>query len=277
MTKQNKRREKVQQLYTQLDEGVSRFIDSEAWKQFLAFQSRFHRYSFNNAVLIWAQRPDASLVAGFNQWKKMGRNVKKGERSIQILAPLIRKEEDETGEEVHRVYGYKYVCVFDVSQTEGEQLPSIADPLTTSTDPGRLLYDALRQVITIPVAEENIPGDSCQGYYSPAEHRIALRKGLATDQAAKTLCHEYVHSLLHHKDAEAVPPEARECVAEGTAYVVANYFGLDTSEYSFGYVASWSDGDKDYIRTVGTEIQKTAATIIDRVENALHDEQQAVA
>ncbi|SFV03618.1 ArdC-like ssDNA-binding domain-containing protein [Alicyclobacillus macrosporangiidus] len=271
--------EKVQELYERLVSGVAQVYDSATWKEVLAVQSRFHNYSFNNTFLIWLQMPTATRVAGFHTWKELGRHVKKGEKALKIFAPLIKtvtvEENEEDGAEQpvtrQRLCGFRVVNVFDVSQTEGKPLPSLTEELTGNSEVAAKLLEALQHVIDVPVSFAET--GKAKGYYDPSAHRIVIKPGMATDQTAKTLIHEYVHSLLHHKDSDRKEKRRSqvEAEAEGTAYVVANYFGLDTSDYSFGYVASWAHEENgvELVQKVGTTIQQTANTIITALEAQL--------
>ncbi|NMF01142.1 ArdC family protein [Aneurinibacillus aneurinilyticus] len=181
----------VETLFEQLVEGVQRFYSSDTWKAFLTFQSKFYTYSFSNVVLIWMQCPHASHVAGFTKWKEMNRRVKKGEKAIRILAPLMAKQKDkETGEEKKVIIGFWAVSVFDVSQTEGAPLPQLCSELTGNNDTLAAFYQALKSIIDIPVKEEDIAGGA-KGYYHIKEEYIAVKKDLDLQNKCKTLIHEY--------------------------------------------------------------------------------------
>lgn len=268
--------ETVEKLFGQLVEGVKGFYSSDTWKEFLIVQSKFHSYSFSNTVLIMMQLPYASRVAGFNAWKELGRNVKKGEKALKILAPLIGKKIDEdTQEEEKVIYGFKYVNVFDVSQTEGKALPSLCEELKGNDEALQEFYETAKTIIKIPVIEKEIQGGA-KGYYHIEEDYIAVKKSASYEHKCKTLIHEYVHSILHSKEAErrdSLTQGEREIEAEGTSFVVCHYFGLDTSEYSFPYCASWNGSEKDIerIRKAGDIIQKTAHRIIEEIETARKD------
>lgn len=264
----------VRQAYETLVQGVNSVLTSEAWKEFLKFHSRFHNYSFNNTLLIYFQRPDATLVAGYKTWQSMGRYVKKGEKGIKILAPLIGKKKIETedGEEKEVTFlkGFKVVSVFDICQTDGKELPTICKHLEGDSDAAKKLWDALLNIINIPIGEEDMD-QSVNGYYSPKDDRIALRKGLSLNQKVKTLIHEYVHSKLDREDSEIKQARNQaEVVAESVAFIVASHYGLDTSEYSFGYVTIWAGAEVEEILKVGDLIQKTASDIIEKVNISLN-------
>lgn len=284
--------EKVQDLMNQLEQGVAGIYTSEQWKQVLQMQASFHSYSFNNMLLIWLQMPTATRVAGFHTWKQLGRYVKKGEKGLQIFAPLIKKfeteKENETGEMEkitnRKLYGFRIVTVFDISQTEGKPLPNPVVLYEQGDDEeAEKLLKALSEVITIPVSyasktEDPILEGGALGYYTPSRHDIVLRDDLSTYRTLTTLVHEYVHSLLHHKNSNRKEKTRgqREAEAEGTAYVVCTYFGLDTSAFSFGYVAQWAHDDKgiELIQEIGNTIQTTARDIIQDIEGKLNKAEQ---
>ncbi len=268
------------ELVEQLTEGIARLTTSEDWKRFLDVQSRFHRYSFANALLIGAQRPGATRVAGFHTWRRMGRSVRKGERALWILAPLVyRRSRDgdagdgdgggggagggggrPAGERVIR--GFKWVPVFDADQTEGDELPAACHRLA-GDDPGGLYaeLEALAHSIGFSVESCALAG-GVNGDCSHDLSRIRVEVANAPAQRAKTLAHEIAHALLHQSFDDRWLAELE---AESTAYVVCAARGLDTGDYSFGYCASWAAGGERAvaaIRACGERIQRTAATIL---------------
>lgn len=272
-TENTKTNEKLDQVMEQLEAGVRAVYMSEKYAEYLRFMGTFHDYSVNNIILIWSQCPGASLVAGFKAWKeKHSRTVKKGEKAIRILAPCphkmtITETDPTTGEKVQkevRWNTYRPVCVFDVSQTEGAPLPSLVDPLTGSMERFQELFARLQAVSPVPVAFEDIKS-SAHGYFSPAENRIAIRAGMSEEQTIKTTVHEIAHARLHAKDAEQADAarHVKEVQAESVAFVVCNALGLDTSEYSFGYVAGWAEGQDAKDLTANLDvIKKTASELI---------------
>lgn len=270
---------KAKKAYENLLRGVEDLINSGRWAEYLRFQAKFYNYSCNNTILILMQCPHASRVAGFNTWKQLGRYVKKGEKAIKILAPLTYKKmvEDEKGnrEEKTVVRGFRVVNVFDISQTEGEELPEICTPLAGDSEDAAILFAALKEVIEIDISEEEIPG-SAHGYYDLGNDRIALEIKNALNHKAKTLVHEYVHAMLDGKSSNLQQSRKEaEIVAESVAYIVSHYFGLDTSSYSFGYVAAWSGADPKEILKKGELIQRTAGKIIEQVEEMVKKLKQA--
>lgn len=230
-----------------LDAGVRDLFASDRWKNYLDFLSRFHRYSANNTIAIYLQRPTASLVASFSDWRRKGRNVKKGEHGIKILAPHTVKDVDDDTGEIKQRLGFHIAYCFDVSQTDGKDLPEgPAHQLTGTVDGFARIWDTLLAVSPVPVSVEPITDCEANGYYSPADQRIVVRDGLAELQHVKTAIHEIAHAMLHAKGAEEADADrsTREVQAESVAYVVCRALGLDTSDYSFGYVAGWS-ADKE--------------------------------
>lgn len=258
-----------------LTEGIARLASSDRWAEWLAVQSRFHRYSFGNTLLIFMQRPDATRVAGFRAWQGMGRQVAKGEKAIWILAPVTRKAADvetearpDVPDDKRRVLvAFKPACVFDISQTYGEELPSPCSRLDGDDPQGH--YDHLvgvAQSLGFSVVDHEFSGGT-NGDCSHTEHRIRIESRNSPLQRVKTLAHEIAHALLHEKyDNRALA----ELEAESTAFVICQSLGLDSSDYSFGYVANWAGGGDEAIvgiRASGERIQKAAATVLQALEN----------
>ncbi|HRC81764.1 MAG TPA: ArdC-like ssDNA-binding domain-containing protein [Sedimentibacter sp.] len=275
----------VKEIMEKLEHGIKETMESEKWKNFLRVQSLFHKYSFNNAMLIYMQRPDATLVAGYQTWKnKFQRNVIRGEKGISILAPCPYKYEievevknKETGEKEMQkktVEGirFKKVTVFDVKQTEGKPLPEICNELQGNSVNSLKIINAIKNISDVPVVEKDI--DLGKGYYNRAENIIVIKKDMSLDQTAKTLIHEYAHSQLHNTDETAILDKpTKEVQAESVAYIVANKFGIDTSEYSFEYLANWSSGkDLKELKESFNLIQKTASDIIEKIEKEIEKE-----
>jgi hypothetical protein len=280
---------KVREAVELLDTGVERILDGEEFKRYLAFAARFHRYSANNSLLILVQRPGATRVAGYRRWRELGRQVRRGEAGIRILAPIFRTVEDEeSGEKARILCSFKVVKVFDVSQTD--PVPG-ADPLPEKPRPAALpgcspaahtLAQSLARLCEVEGLELRESGEEldalypgANGLYSPGGRLILLRETLAGDQKAKSLTHELAHHLLH-RDARALETErpTLEVEAEGTAYAVLSYFGVDASDYSFAYVAHWAE-QKEVVKAVLSSIQKTAREIIEAVEDGASEEKVA--
>ena len=260
--------EYTKKMMAKLEQGVEETFKSGKFQDWLNFQAKFHKYSYCNTILIFTQRPEASRVAGFSTWKDMGRFVKKGEKAIKILAPIFKKvKNEETDEEKQVLVAFKVVNVFDVAQTDGKELPDICKEIRTSSEVADQIIDGLFQVAKekgIPV-ETYETGDA-HGWYQPREHRIGL-KNAAADQFAKTFLHEMAHAMTWEKGQAYAEGEL---IAEGTAYVVAQYFGLESGSYSFEYVAAWaSRAEAEALKKVASTIQKTSDALINRLENAV--------
>lgn len=279
MVEAESQRVTVGDLVSKLEAGVKEVTTSDGWRQYLELQSRVHSYSLGNTLLIMMQRPDATMVGGFHFWLSVGRHVRKGEHGIRILAPIVTRKpatndgNDNTGDgdsEERLVRGFRTVTVFDISQTDGDPLPDHpCQKLTTDSERGQWLFSKLLDIANtdgIAVRTDAEDLGAANGAYYPSAHTIAIAVGLSVDQKAKTLCHELAHSILHRQTDK--PRAEQEAEAEGTAFVVAAWAGLDTSAYSLGYVAEWAshkDGPA-MVKRVGGTIQKTASTIIDKLE-----------
>ena len=273
------RKAELDEAMERLDEGVREVFESGKWERYLEVMSRFHRYSANNSLLIAMQMPTATVVASYTDWKrKFGRQVRKGERGIRILAPGFyrRKVEDEDGDEavVERLAGFRLASTFDVSQTDGEPLPQIAELLDGSVERYEQVMGAIEAASPVPVSFEEMPA-GVNGFFSRAERRIAIRPGMSQAQTVKTAIHELAHSRMHDFDG-ATPPEdlpdraTREVQAESVAFVVASHYGLDTGGYSFGYVAGWASGrELEELKASMGAISETAHGIIEDIDAAL--------
>ena len=296
--------EKLKEITDRLEQGIAELFDSERYREYLKVMSKFHNYSFNNTLLIAMQKPDASLVAGFSAWKNnFGRNVMKGQKGIKIIAPSpfkIRQEVEKidphtqkpiigkdgkpvTEEKEVKIPAYKVVSVFDVSQTEGKELPDIAvDELTGDVDRYKDFFAALEKTSPVPIAFENIGGGS-HGYYHLEDKRIAINEGMSELQTLKTAIHEIAHAKLHDIDLNAPKDEqprvdrrTREVEAESVAYTVCQHYGFDTSDYSFGYVAGWSSGrELSELKSSLETIRSAAAEIINSIDENLAELQKA--
>ena len=252
-----------------LAEGVLALTDSERWATHLEVQGRFHHYSFNNAMLIGAQDPGATRVAGFATWKKLGRSVIRGEKAIWILAPVVgRPVRNADGEERRPIHGFRPVAVFDVAQTEGDELPVVCRNLE-GDDPDAWFTALTGRAVDLGYRVEltELAG-STNGDCSFARRRIRVECRNQPAQRVKTLAHELAHALLHETTEDR--PLA-ELEAESTAFVVCRTLGLDSSEYSFGYVACWAGGGPEAITRItasGAAIQRAAAVILDGLDTA---------
>lgn len=306
MAEQEKKtnQERIKEITESIEAGIRALFESGTYQSYLTTMSRFHKYSVNNTVLIHMQKPDATLVAGFNAWKnKFGRHVKKGEKGIQILAPAaVQKKVQETvldpdthaplldadgnvvteEKTVISVPHFKPVTVFDVSQTEGKPLPALAQPLTGDVEHYEAFVEALRRSSPVPIEFEQM-APTTDGYFSASDQRIAIRPGMSEVQTVTAMVHEIGHSRLHDYDklrAEALAAGGKEPVikdrrteeveAESVAYSVCQYYGIETAENSFGYIAAWSKGKelKELKASLNT-INKTASDLITDIDRNL--------
>ena len=296
--------ERMKEITDRLEAGIQALFESEQYKAYLTAMSKFHNYSFNNTLLIAMQKPDASLVAGFGKWRDdFERHVKKGEKGIKILAPSpykVKKQMEKidpstqkpvigadgkpvTEEREIEIPAFRVVTVFDVIQTEGKEIPDIAvSELTGSVEQYQDFFAALEKASPVPIAFENIEGGA-HGYYHLEEKRIAIDEGMSELQTLKTAIHEIAHAKLHaiDKDApateQAVRPDhrTREVQAESVAYAVCQHYGLDTSDYSFGYVAGWSSGrELSELKASLETIRKAANELITDIDDHLTQLQQ---
>jgi hypothetical protein len=267
---------KVNELYGKLKEGVKGFYSTDTFKDYLKFQANFHHYTWNNMMLIFLQNPDASRVAGFEDWKKVGRHPLLGSKGLKILAPSYKKVRNvKTGIDEQKLVGFHQTSVFDVSQTGGAELPTLTKELTMDTPTLKTFYGTLKAVCPVPMEEVTIK-DGSKGYYMPSTDSIGIKKGMATLQKCKTLVHEMVHAILH-KDSNK-SSQLKEVEAEGTAFVVLSYFGFDTSEYSFNYVGGWNGSvEAETIQIAGNIIQKTAKQLIEMIESQKKKEENPAA
>ena len=281
--------EKTKQAFEMIEQGVKDVYSSDNFRKYLSCCSKFHSYSLNNTLLILAQKPDATLVAGYNAWQRnFNRHVDKGERGLIILAPVTSKitqlmdKADEDGnpildengdpikeERVINQLRFTTTTVFDISQTSGEPLPSLIHNLTGSSDEILAFIDSVKNICTIPIdyhspSKDAVLAGGAKGYYSIAEDRIVLNMELEDMQIAKTLIHEYSHSILHKKTDK--DSDQREIEAESLAFVLCDHFGIDTSDYSFGYIASYAAQDEAKLKTILSNIQSTAHEMIDKLE-----------
>lgn len=287
--------DKVKEITDKLEAGIQALFESEAFKNYLKTLSKFHDYSLNNTILIAMQKPDATLVAGYTAWQKnFGRQVQKGETGIRILAPTPYKKQMEvdrldpvtqkpvlnpdgsTAKDLKEIMvpAFKVVNVFDVSQTDGKPLPTIGvDELSGNVTNYEMFFEALKRACPVPVGFEDIPSGA-KGYYHTVDQRIALQEGMSQVQTVKTMIHEMAHQKLHAIDPKDLPPEeprltrnAKEVEAEAVAYTVAQHYGIETSDYSFAYIAGWSHGkDTPELKASLDRIRKAADEMITSID-----------
>ena len=292
-------KQKVKEITDKLEAGLKELFESEKYKSYLSTMSKFHNYSFNNTLLIAMQKPEATLVAGYQAWQKnFERHVNKGEKAIRILAPApykIKEERDKldpvTGEMMFDENGmpqkeetevtipaFRAVSVFDVSQTDGKPIQELeVNELLSTVEGYEDFVQALMNISPVPIAFEDIPGDS-KGYFSTAEKRIAVQENMSESQTLKTMVHEVAHSMLHDKEVNQsmdIPVKDRntkEVEAESVAFTVCQHFGIDTSDYSFGYIAGWSSGrNMKELKSSLDTIRKTASELITGIEGAMQE------
>lgn len=295
---ENKNAQQVREITDKLEQGIKELFESEKYKEYLRTMSKFYNYSFNNTLLIAMQKPDATLIAGYTSWQRnFDRHVLKGEKGIKILAPApykVMEERDRLDPSTQKPISdqdgnalketvevtrpaFKVVSVFDVSQTDGKEIPDIAvDELTGSVENYTAFFEALKQESPVPVAFEDIPSGA-KGYYHLEDRRIAIQENMSEIQTIKTTIHEVAHAKLHALDPDGKrDPEkmkgsrTREVEAESVAYTVCQHYGIETSDYSFGYVAGWSSGKetKELKGSLET-IRSTAAEMIESLDEKL--------
>lgn len=287
----------ITEITEKLEQGVHELFESEKYKAYLSSMSKFHNYSLNNTILISMQKPDATLVAGYQAWKKNhGRQVKRGEKGIKIIAPApykVKTERDVIDPNTQKAVldadgkpqketveierpSFRVATVFDVSQTEGKEIPTLGvEELTGSVDGYGKFLTALEQTSPVPVGFEEITGGA-KGYFHTAENRIAIQEGMSEIQTVKTLIHEMAHATLHAgKDREKFDTRTKEVQAESVAYTVCQHYGIETSDYSFGYIAGWSTGKETAELKASLEtIRSTSSGLIGRIDGHLLDLQK---
>lgn len=271
-----------------LEQGLSALFESKKYQEYLKAMSKFHNYSFNNTLLIAMQKPDATLVAGYQTWEKQfGRHVKSGEKAIRILAPAPYKKKvncssnaaeenaPESESEIN-IMAFKPAYVFDISQTDGPDLPSLGtNKLQFSVANFNQFMDALSCISPVPIEFQTIKSGA-KGFFSNTDHKIVIQKDMAEAQTVKTVIHEICHSILHStdktdsKEINKKTRSSKEVEAESVAYTVCQHFGIDTSDYSFGYIAGWSSGKElNELKASIELIRKTASEIINDIESSL--------
>ena len=295
---ENKNAQQVREITDKLEQGIKELFESERFKEYLRTMSKFYNYSFNNTLLIAMQKPEATYVAGYTSWQRnFDRQVMKGEKGIKILAPAPYKTQEERekidpvtqkpvigadGKAVTETVevlrpAFKVVSVFDVSQTDGKELPDIiVDELKGTVENYEAFFDALKQESPVPISFEDIPGGA-KGFFSPVESRIAIQDGMSEIQTVKTAIHEIAHAKLHavNPDEKTAPEDkkdrhTKEVEAESVAYTVCQRYGIETSDYSFGYIAGWSSGkETKELKSSLDTIRKTAAEMIEGIDAKL--------
>lgn len=288
------REEKMSEIQERLMAGTKEIYESGKWAEYISVMSKFPHYSINNCILIASQCPHASYVCGYKKWNEFNRNVLKGESGIMIFAPIKGKVETEEpkfdenakpvlnedgtqqSEKVTREYKTFRPCyVFDLSQTEGDPLPTLATRLEESVEDYETLKNILVSVSPVPISFEEVPGEA-NGFYSPTEMRIVVQDGMPELQTIKTMLHEIAHATYGHggKD-DKWDKESREIQAESTAFWVAGMLGLDTGDYSFGYITGWSkDREVSELKENLELIKNTANDLVTKIEEKLKECEQ---
>lgn len=285
------RKAEMEEITSKLEKGVKDIFDGANYQQYLNFCAKLPRYSVNNQILIMMQKPDATMCQSFTNWKEVNRHVRKGEKGIRILAPApykMQKEQekvdasgkavlDKDGEPVKEtvevtINAFKPVSTFDISQTEGEPIPTpVVDELTGSVEGYETLLAAIKEVVPVPISFEQIESGA-KGFYHLEENRIVVQEGMSEAQTVKTLLHEASHQALHSKEAmdsagEKKSKNQKETEAESVAYVVCQHYGIDTSDYSFPYVATWSaDKEVPELKASLDTIRRTASELIVKID-----------
>lgn len=262
------------EILQKLTQEVELLFESERYKEFLLFMSKFHSYSFFNTLLLMSQMPTLSIPASYTTWKEQGRWVKKGEKALTILIPVTRKVTDEkTGEEnIHTAF-YARACIFDVSQTEGKPIPSVCERLSGNLNDHRTL-DILADISPVPVVYKAIDQPDVNGYFSKETLEICVDSEMSEVMQCKTLVHEIAHAFLHCKGGteEKADRRTREVQAESISFTVLNYLGIDSSCYSFGYIGGWSkDKTLPELKASMEIIRETSDMIISEIEKRLSE------
>lgn len=279
---ENSKNEKMKELKTKLEEGVKNVFTSDRYKEYLSLASKFHNYSYNNVMLILMQKPTATMVAGYKKWQdEFNRHVKKGEKALKIIAPMFKTEvvtkRDENGEpvlddkgntvkeKVQNLIGFKIVNVFDVSQTEGDPLPTLTDRLQGNVEDYEKIMNTLKKISPYPVVFTEFDGET-NGLCSFKNRQIYIQANMSEQQTIKTLIHEITHAIFHEERDKNRSIEVKEIEAESVAFIVSDYLGIDTSSYSFSYIASWSE-DKELTKLKESldRIQKASQKIINAI------------
>lgn len=273
MKKNTDKINKTKELFDKIVEGVNNIISSGEFERFLKFSKNFHHYSFNNIVLIYSQMKEATQVAGFKKWQSMGRKLKKGVHGIQIIYPIKRKYtkiiegqdsllDDNNKEQEVEYMTYRYTYVYDISQTVGKPLPLENNAL--NSDNKKEFYEFLKAFSPYKIEEEDIFG-TAKGYWIEKKQKIIIKKSLSIDDKVSVLLHELTHAFYDDFDYKE-DRNLSETFVESVAYIVADYFDLDTSLCSFEYIASWVGEDTKIILELGDKIQKCANSFIKKLE-----------
>jgi len=273
--------ERLEKMHEMLVAKTDALVTSEGWLEYLRFAAQFRQYSFRNTLLILMQMPTATHVASYRKWAEMGRQVNKGEKGLQIFAPMTRKREDADGKERTYVSGFRLVSTFDVSQTSGDPLPEDpAKPVLLDGEAPEGMWQSLAEMVfDAGYTLRRGPSEHGEnGYTNPVEKIVQVTEGLSDAQSVKTLCHEVAHVLLHTED-KALSEDAilhrnvAEVEAESVAHIVAMVHGLASDDYSIPYVAGWSNGKTETIAATADRVLKCSKQILAKTEPAEEEEE----
>ena len=274
---------RTKEMFENIVNKLQKIINDGDYEKFLKFQKNFRNYSFNNLILIFSQFPDATQVAGKSKWLKLGRSPINGSKKIWIIAPIPREYDKKVkkikdGEEIEETEtiqynAYRYVYVYDISQTTGKDIP--LQNQTLNSDDMSYFYEKLKSFSNFPITEEEILGGA-DGYYNPKGKNIVIKNTLSVDDKAAVLLHELAHALYDDFDYKT-NRDLSEVFVESIAYIVADHFGLDTSKCSFNYIIKWAKGDTKVVIDLGNKIQKCANQFIDKIEKYELQEERLVA
>lgn len=281
--------DRIKELTDKLEAGIKEVFTSGRYREYLSAMNKFHSYSYNNSLLILMQKPEASYVAGFKTWETLGRHVKKGEKGITILAPCPYKSvnyvdviEPDTGQvkrdeqgnvmkerkEISRA-SFKAISIFDISQTEGKPLPELVKELQGEIPDYKILMDSIRDVAPVPIRFD-VWNETKKGYYDLENQEIVIKSGMSDLQTIKTAIHETTHSILHKDKEHTKDSRTMEVEAESVAFICCQHLGLDTSDYSFGYLVGWnSNKELPELKASLQTIQKTAHGVIEQLAKAI--------
>lgn len=253
------RDDRTQELLASLKTEVESLTDSDQWKRWLETAARFHRYSFSNQLLILRQMPEATKVAGYRAWQELGRQVRKGEKGIWILAPMVKKVTEDDGTEHRTCYGFRSVSVFDLSQTEGEPLPTVELPEVSLSEDSWDLYNRFSKVADeegLSIKRVDSASGSARGWYIASDKTISIVDAYPQASQTRTLLHELAHHFT--PDLSKLSRPEAELIAESAAYVVGTQLGIDTTGYSALYTASWANGKAGELEKVAQQVVTTA-------------------
>lgn len=281
--------DKIKELTDKLEAGIKEVFTSDKYREYLSTMNKFHNYSFNNSMLIHMQKPEASYVAGYKTWETMERHVRKGEKGITIFAPCpykvkkpVEVYDSKTGQVKRDIHGkpmmeekeityasFKAISIFDISQTEGKPLPELAQELKGEIPDYMVLMDSVKEIAPVPIRFESWE-QSKKGHYNLANKEIVIKSGMSDLQTVKTAIHETAHSIVHKDQAHVKDSATMEVEAESVAFVVCQHLGLDTSDYSFGYLAGWSSNKElPELKSSLQTIQRTSHEVIESLDRAI--------